>query len=92
MPKTNKLTNEELTKHFSNPFELVNHAIDLAKNMVGGGHELSDLGDKNAAGIILAKVLKNRESEEKSEALMELEQKKSVAEDKDLPGPFEQAI
>jgi len=58
MQKNKKLTNEELTKLFNNPFDLVNHAIDIAKHLVECGHELTDVGDKNSATIILKKSLK----------------------------------
>lgn len=87
-----KLTNEELTKHFTNPFELVNHAIEVARHLVRSGHELSDATDRNSATLILKKVLKEREFEEKSAQLKDLEQKGAHREDKDLPDPLLQAI
>ena len=38
--KKSSLTNEELTKLYSNPFELVSNAIDIAHQVVGAGKEL----------------------------------------------------
>lgn len=87
-----KLTNEELSKHFNNPFELVNHAIEVARHLVRSGHELSDATDRNSASLVLKKVLKERELEEKSIQLKEIEQKNAQREDKELPDPLLQAI
>ncbi len=92
MQKKKNLTNEELTKLFKNPFDLVNHAIDVAKHLVEAGHELTDVGDKNTATVILRKVLKDRQDEEKNEDLIEFEERESVSEDKDVPDPLLQAI
>lgn len=82
-----KLTNEELSKHFKNPFELVNHAIGVAKHLVQAGHDLTDAGDRNTASVILKRVLKERESEE-----LLGHEKASTTEDKDLPDPMLQAV
>lgn len=89
--KKKKLTNEDLTRHFKNPFDLVNHAIGVAKHLVESGHELSEVNDRNSAVVVLKKVLKEQENEERNRALADLEDK-TVGEGKDLPTPLEQAI
>lgn len=91
MKKSKKITNEELAKHFSNPFELVNHAIDLARHLIHSGHELSETNDRNSASIVLKKVLKERDDEEKGEDLIEVEKKISPS-DHDNLNPLQQAI
>ncbi|MCH9633904.1 MAG: hypothetical protein S4CHLAM7_06380 [Chlamydiae bacterium] len=92
MTNRKKLTNEELTRQFKNPFELVNHAIKLAKHLVESGHELSELGDKNAASIVLKRVLKEKEDEEKNLELIQFENEETLSDDKELPNPLLQAI
>ncbi len=92
MQKKKKLTNEDLTKLFDNPFDLVNHAIDVAKHLVQSGHELTEVGDKNSATIILKKVLKEREDAEKNDNLVEFEKRESLSDDKEIPDPLQQAI
>lgn len=67
------LTNEELTKRFDNPFDLVNHAIDVAKHLVESGHELSEAQDRNSAVVVLKKVLKEQETQKQNQSLADLE-------------------
>lgn len=89
--KKSNLTNEELSKHFDNPFDLVNHAIGVAKHMVGSGHELADQSDRNAAVVVLKKVLKEQEFQKVNEELVELK-KQSSDHDEDLPNPMMQVV
>ena len=51
------LTNEQLNERFSNPFQLVTYAIELAKQQVGSGNG----GDAHLASDILKEILEKRE-------------------------------
>lgn len=73
MTKKPDLTNEKLTKLFSNPFELVSTAINIAHQVVGTGRELKEGPNKNVASQILRKILKDHETEKQSEEMLEVE-------------------
>ena len=92
MTKKNDLTNEKLTKLFSNPFELVSTAINIAHQVVGSGRELKEGPNKNVASQILRKILKDHESEKQSEEILEMEKNGSISNDKDFPDPLQQAV
>ena len=91
MAQQKNLTNEKLTNLFENPFDLVNHAINMAHQMIESGKELGDNTDQNAATQILKKVLKERQAEKQSEEILRVEKTPSLN-DKDLPDPMLQAI
>ena len=73
MTKKPDLTNEKLTQLFSNPFELVSTAINIAQQVVGTGRELKEGPNKNVASQILRKILKDHETEKQSEEMLEVE-------------------
>lgn len=53
-----QLTTEVLGKKFNNSFELVSHAIDLAKRMLAAGYSIEGTEDvRNQAYQILTKIL-----------------------------------
>lgn len=89
--KKKNLTNEELSRHFDNPFDLVNHAIHLAQHLIRSGHELTENQDRNSAAVVLKKVLREQENQKKSKELADLESK-GISEDKSFPDPLLQAI
>lgn len=91
MAKHVNLTNEKLTDLFDNPFDLVNHAISMAQQVIASGKELGDSTDQNSATQILKRVLKERQAEVQSEKILE-QGKNSSTTDKDLPDPLLQAI
>lgn len=92
MAQNNNLTNEKLTKLFENPFDLVNHAINIAHQVIESGRELGEGSEQNAATQILKKVLKERQVEAQSEEILELDANATNPSDKDLPDPMLQAI
>jgi hypothetical protein len=56
------LTNEELCGLFPNPFELVNHAINLAKRLIKSGHTIQSHPDMyNQASEILLVIVEQRD-------------------------------
>ncbi|MCH9632531.1 MAG: hypothetical protein S4CHLAM6_08690 [Chlamydiae bacterium] len=81
MIKKPDLTNEKLTKLFSNPFELVSSAINIAHQVVGSGRELKDGTNRNVASQILKKILKDHESEKQSAEMLEAEENGQIAVD-----------
>lgn len=89
--KTN-LTNEELTKLYSNPFELVSNAIKIAHQVVGSGRELKDSTTKNVATQILNKILKDHETAEQSQEMLKKDHTPSASHGKDFPDPMLQAV
>jgi hypothetical protein len=57
-----QLTTEILGKRFNNSFQLVTHAIDLAKRMLDNGHPIEGTEEvKNQAYQILTKILQGDE-------------------------------
>ncbi len=63
------LTNEKLSKRFTNPFALVNYAISLAKIKVLRGEGI----DSNPANDVLDSIASNRDKIEDSEEEFEEE-------------------
>ena len=57
------LTNEELNKHFENPFKMVNHAIKLA-------HQLIERGEERETNPILDVMIALERNEEKIEPIV----------------------
>ena len=65
MSKHIDLTNEKLAKKFTNSFELVSSAIDLARHAVESGRDLSNETDiKNQAYQVLQQLLKEKEAQD----------------------------
>lgn len=83
MAKKTDLTNEKLTKLFSNPFELVSNAIKIAHQVVGSGRELRDGTNRNVASQILSKILKDHETEKRSQDILDIDKKKGSPNDSD---------
>lgn len=83
MAKKTDLTNEKLTKLFSNPFELVSNAINIAHQVVGSGRELRDGTNRNVASQILSKILKDHETEKRSQEILDIDKKKGSSSDSD---------
>ncbi len=75
MLKQVTLTNEKLRGLFDSPFELVNHAIAIARHMIESGEGINDGMDKNPANRILNRMVKDREMEEKSKTLLQMDKK-----------------
>lgn len=92
MIKKKDLTNEQLTKLFKNPFDLVNCAIHIAHQVVGNGRELKEGVNKNIASQILCKILKDHETEKQSESMLEGEKHHHSSHDKDFPTPLLEAV
>lgn len=92
MSKKNDLTNEKLRNLYSNPFELVSSAINIAHQVIESGKELKEGPNKNMAAQVLKKILKDHETEKQSEEMMDLEKGQAHANDKDLPDPLLQAV
>ncbi len=73
MVNTPNLTNEKLSKLFDNPFELVNHAIKLARSVITSGHGIGEGADRNSATQILKQILRDKQAEKQSQDLLEQE-------------------
>jgi len=55
-------TNEQLKKRFSNNFELVNYAIDLAENMLASGRDPRvRIPIKNTAYVVLEEIAQEKD-------------------------------
>jgi len=85
MAKNTNLTNEKLTKLFDNPFDLVNHAIGIAHQLIESGRELAEGSELNPATQILKKILKERQAEVQSQEMLDADKDVSSKSDKDLP-------
>ncbi len=85
MSAEHNLTNEELSKLFDNPFDLVNHAIGVAHHLVESGRELSDSSGKNCATQILKKMVKDHQGEEMSRQVLAFQATTPQEENKDHP-------
>lgn len=71
MVNVTNLTNEKLSKLFDNPFELVNHAITLARSIIASGHGIGDGADRNSATQILRQILRDKQVEKQSQDLLD---------------------
>jgi len=67
MVKEDRLTNEKINQDFTNPFTLVNHAIDLAKRLIVRDEDI----EYNPVNRVLEMI---EEKEEFDEAFPEKEQ------------------
>jgi 3-methyladenine DNA glycosylase Mpg len=54
----NYITNEKLCEKFDNPFVLVNHAIQLAKTLIGKGVDT----ESNPTNTVLESIIDHPES------------------------------
>lgn len=73
MVNVTNLTNEKLSKLFDNPFELVNHAITLARAVIASGQGIGDGADRNSATQILKQILRDKQVEKQSQDLLDHE-------------------